>query len=65
MFTSMKFWFVAAQITLVALCLTLALAGFLKDAPAMVIAGISGFAAIGASISSYHQHQKNSRKVAS
>ncbi|HAY42939.1 MAG TPA: hypothetical protein DCY59_05045 [Micrococcaceae bacterium] len=63
MFVSKKFWFVTVWSVMTLGCLFMAVSGMATDAPALVIAGISGFAAIGASISSYVQQQKNTRKA--
>lgn len=63
MFASKKFWFITLWAIMILGCLLMAGSGLVNDAPAQFIAGISGFAAIGASISAYVQHQKNARKA--
>lgn len=62
MFASKKFWFVALWSVMVLGCLFMAASGLAADVPARLVAGISGFVAIGASISAYVQ-QQNKRKA--
>ncbi|GGJ66959.1 hypothetical protein [Glutamicibacter ardleyensis] len=63
MFVSKKFWFVALWSVMTLGCLFMAVSGMATEAPALAIAGMSGFAAIGASISAYVQQQKQNRKA--
>lgn len=64
MFRSTSPWLIAPLALLLALCVAMLIHGLVNAAPASIIAGSTGFAALGASVSSLYQYKKNTKKAA-
>lgn len=63
MFKTLKFWLITLWAFFALGSLILVVSGLTNEAPALFIAGLTGFVAIAASMSAYWQRQKNARKV--